>query len=694
MDRHIPMHALPEEIQKMSPEEKFCKYCGVSYLILHEFKAMEEKMKAMEKEMKFYQESVERERRLQEKLQSLSRDFEQYKIDSESKTERIRDASIQLKSQQTEYQRVHKELSHLQHELKIKIRLSQVFSQRLSEYKYFWNKTLSLLTFTKRELTSIKNEIYDNFQDWTSLKREVFLQITSISETALTEIETLNKSLTASQRTKVCLEEEMKNLKLLSDTAILRSQQIHMSKQQEENLQVRCHDLQKEVLDLQCQVEALGLRLQRTVTELDNCKEMLANKSNEADECQRELRKLKFESIISESRHTRLLKEKEDSLMTCQQIYKALQEELTAKERQEEDSKRIINLSESELEITKVLLNQTRQEVTMLKNERELMLMSHQKSIEQLQETIRQKMLSDDSWKEKIETELAKERARHLAEFEEKALLFKEEAKLELDIEKEKHQEIIQKYKKEQKELQMKISDLIAGATRDLRLEVTTLKEKLHKSHIQYTEESESKKKEIENLKNLVAEFESRLKKEIDSNHSVSEDLRKEIKHKSDELERVLLAQTQLIQQLSQSQEENTFLQETVRRECEERSELTQALSQAREQLLALRKLSGSLPRPLCSLSRGSPNLPAPASGDRRDSSRSIDRRDSSRAALRAGRGLRTPRASRRSISPPAGKPSRVVSSSVPALPQQQLPRSRASSQRLAATLWRRLSRQ
>ena len=33
----------------------------------------------------------------------------------------------------------------------------------------------------------------------------------------------------------------------------------------------------------------------------------------------------------------------------------------------------------------------------------------------------------------------------------------KEEAKLELNIEKEKHQEIIQKYKKEQEELQMKV---------------------------------------------------------------------------------------------------------------------------------------------------------------------------------------------------------------------------------------------
>uniref|UniRef100_A0A8C0NSQ4 Leucine, glutamate and lysine rich 1 n=2 Tax=Canis lupus familiaris TaxID=9615 RepID=A0A8C0NSQ4_CANLF len=89
MDRHIPMHALPEEIQKMSPEEKVCKYCGVSYLILHEFKAMEEKVKAMEKEMKFYQGSVDREKRLQEKLRSLSQDFEQYKIENESKRERL-----------------------------------------------------------------------------------------------------------------------------------------------------------------------------------------------------------------------------------------------------------------------------------------------------------------------------------------------------------------------------------------------------------------------------------------------------------------------------------------------------------------------------------------------------------------------------------------------------------------------------
>ncbi|XP_014443786.1 leucine-, glutamate- and lysine-rich protein 1 [Tupaia chinensis] len=694
MDRHIPMHALPEEIQKMSPEEKVCKYCGVSYLILHEFKAMEEKVKAMEKEMQFYQGSVDREKRLQEKLKSLCQEFEQCKIDNESKTERLRDTSMQLKSQENEFQRVQKELNHLQHELKIKQRQSQVSSQKLLEYKYFWNKTLTLLTFTKRELTSIKNEVYDNFQNWTSLKGEVFLQIKSITETALTEIDILNKSLAVSHRSKVCLEEEMKNLKLLSDAAILRSQQIQTSKQQEVNLQIRCQDLQKEVLDLQCQVEALGLKLQNAVMEMDSYKERLMNKSNEVDDCQRELRKLKFESIISESRHTRLLKEKEDSLMTCQQIYKTLQEELTAKERQEEDIKRRISLAENELEITKTLLNQTKEEVVTLKNERELMLVSHQKSIEQLQETLRQKLLSDDNWREKIETELSKERARHLIEVEEKVLLFKEEAKLELDIEKERHQEIIQKYKKEQEQLQMKISDLIAGATRDLRLEVTALEEKLCESHIRHTEESESKEKQIENLKNLVAEYESRLKKEIDSNDSISENLRKETKQKSDELESVMLAQAQLIQQLNQTKEENTFLQETVRRECEERFELTEALGQAREQLLELRKLSGSLPLSPCALSKGSLTSPPAMTGSSR-AEKSLPRLDSEK-------GTRIPSlcgGPKPTASPAPDNSTRVSPPGLPVLRQPYPPRSRASSvsqtrKRLAAILRRRLSQQ
>ncbi|XP_059121415.1 protein LEKR1 isoform X2 [Peromyscus eremicus] len=602
----------------------------------------------------------------------------------------IQDANMQIKKQQNEFQRIQEELGHLQHELTTKQKQSQAFSQKLSEYKYFWNKTLLLLTFTKRELTSIKYEIHDNFQNWTSLKGEVLLQIKSISDTALAEIDMLNKSLTISQRNKVCLEEEMKNLKLLSDAAILRSQQMQVSKQHEVNLQTRCYDLQKEALDLQCQVDALGLRLQKTVMELDSCKETLMKKSNDADNCQRELRKLKFESVISESRHNRLLKEKDDSLMTCQQLYKTLQEELTTKERQEEDIKRRINLAENEREMTKALLHQTQEEILTLKNERELMLVAHKKSIEQMQETLRQKLLSDDSWREKAEAELTKERARHLIELQEQALLFKEEAKLELDIEKEKHQEVIRKYQQEQEGLQMKIADLIAGATKDLRLEVASLQEKLNQSHEQYTKESESKEKEIEDMKSLVAELECRLKQESGHEDSVSEDLKKEVKQKADELERVMLAQTQLLQQFSQSQEENTFLQETVRRECEERFELTEALSQAREQLLELRRSEGSLP---CSLNKGTLTYPATAVSNHRE--RSSMRQNCRRATNTTSlHGLPKPTAS---LTP--DKLKKVISSGLPTLPQTYPPKGRASSvnetrQRLTAILSRRLSQQ
>ena len=51
---------------------------------------------------------------------------------------------------------------------------------------------------------------------------------------------------------------------------------------------------------------------------------------------------------------------------------------------------------------------------------------------------------------------------------------------------------------------------------------------------------------------------------------------------------------------------QNALLQETVRRECEERYELTAALTQAREQVLELKKLSGNFPLSPCSLTQGS----------------------------------------------------------------------------------------
>uniref|UniRef100_A0A8B9TI02 Uncharacterized protein n=1 Tax=Anas platyrhynchos TaxID=8839 RepID=A0A8B9TI02_ANAPL len=70
---HFPPHS---SAIHMSREETVCKYCGVK------------KVKALEKQITFYEGSIEREKRLQEELQSLYLDLEHCRADRESKTER------------------------------------------------------------------------------------------------------------------------------------------------------------------------------------------------------------------------------------------------------------------------------------------------------------------------------------------------------------------------------------------------------------------------------------------------------------------------------------------------------------------------------------------------------------------------------------------------------------------------------
>ncbi|XP_040535374.1 protein LEKR1 isoform X4 [Gallus gallus] len=618
MRRHVPVHALPEEIQKMSRDQTVCQYCGVSYLILHEFKVMEEKIKAMEKEIKFYEGSIEREKGLQEELQSLYQDLERCRADGKSKTERITSLTMELKTKQDELKNVKEDLQYFQEEKEAAHKQSQVLRSTLEHHCSTLSRAVSLFPFIRRELESIKEVVSSNLESWAALKEEIFQQIRTVSKEALTEIPKLNQKLAKSQRENECLQEKVKHLTLVADTVELKTQQLQTSLQQGSELQSRCHELQKETLDLTNQVETTEHKLQKVTAEMDHYKKLLMVKSAELDVCQNELKKMKNENGISESRLAKELKEKEESLLICQQVCKRLQEEVAEKERREGDLRRRTSQSESELETLKALLTQTEEEVVMLKQERELMLISHQNRTEQLQETLRQKIRNEDNWREKVEIDLAKGEARH----KEAILKVKEEARVELDTERQKQQELITKYQRDHEELQKKIPELISSATNSLRMEAEILEKKLQDVQIKLAEKDEEKEKEIQSLKRLITELEFQLKVEQNNNESLLDNMRKEIKHKSDELEELTQERTQLIHSLSQVQEENTLLQETVRRECEERYELTAALTQAREQVLQLRKLSGNFPLSPRSLAQGSLTSSAALRADYGHSSR------------------------------------------------------------------------
>ncbi|NXF99379.1 LEKR1 protein, partial [Sakesphorus luctuosus] len=137
---------------------------------------------------------------------------------------------------------------------------------------------------------------------------------------------------------------------------------------------------------------------------------------------------------------------------------------------------------------------------------------------------------------------------------------------------------------------------LISSATKSLRMETEILEKKLQDAQMKLAEKDGDKEKEIQSLKRLISELEFQLTMEKSNNESFLDKLRKEMKHKSDELEKLTQERTQLIHSLSQVQEENALLQDTVRRECEERCGLTAALGRAREQVLQLRRLSGTFP--------------------------------------------------------------------------------------------------
>lgn len=74
-------HPLPEEIKKMGRDETVCKFCGISYLIHNEIKALEDKLKAAEEELVFYRGMEGRESLLKQKICELENELQKAKED-------------------------------------------------------------------------------------------------------------------------------------------------------------------------------------------------------------------------------------------------------------------------------------------------------------------------------------------------------------------------------------------------------------------------------------------------------------------------------------------------------------------------------------------------------------------------------------------------------------------------------------
>jgi hypothetical protein len=69
-ERYTPQFPLPVDITSMSREDTVCQFCGVSYLIHNEIKALEEKCHKLEADLVYYAGISSREAKLEQTLQN------------------------------------------------------------------------------------------------------------------------------------------------------------------------------------------------------------------------------------------------------------------------------------------------------------------------------------------------------------------------------------------------------------------------------------------------------------------------------------------------------------------------------------------------------------------------------------------------------------------------------------------------
>ncbi|XP_053534162.1 GRB10-interacting GYF protein 2 [Ictalurus punctatus] len=167
------------------------------------------------------------------------------------------------------------------------------------------------------------------------------------------------------------------------------------------------------------------------------------------------------------------------------------------------------------------------------------------------------------------------------------------------DIERQKYEQLIDKYHTEYQQLQDKLPALVQSAVLELKDEVSALQERLRE-----------REEEVTRVREEVSERLGRLVRE---QQEQVEQLQHKLQEHQQEAHRDV---QQLSKENSALHEENCLLQETVRRECEERAELTAALSLAREQLLGVRQTAANSSIPHSSASSSLPSLSAGHSRD------------------------------------------------------------------------------
>ncbi|XP_067048931.1 uncharacterized protein [Acropora muricata] len=484
--RFIPEHPLPKEIQEMKRDDTVCQFCGVSYLIHNEMKALEMRVKEVEKQLEYYKGSVKREEQLKVKVASMEEESDKLSRALQASEQRtsILDADLISKQDQIE------ELKRKNNDLKID---KQNDLSQLRDHVKFLSRSQRDLQIQRTGLKDLKlfveekNEAFS--EQITNLSTDVALFCMKFLEEKHKLVEKLTRCKTGKAFAEEALQKSDVSLQELSSKCMLLESKV--SEQDKELKRVKeQNDLYNK--EIQCYKELTKSKS----SDLNNCKEKL---QTQTEVFQQEIT-LKEDKLLSKESQIRELTE------NCQNLEKRIAE--FTNDRNSEEEKKLNRAAE--MEALKESLTKANDEVAALKLEREMMIAAHHNRIEQLRESFKKKMEEADAWPSKLEKIMNEKEAQFL---EEKSNLWKELTdgfQKEMDEEQQKHIDDLAAWRKEAKAAQDKFREDITSLNRKHREEIKQLERAATEAQGETEQTRNASKSIIQNLEAKILDLEHR----------------------------------------------------------------------------------------------------------------------------------------------------------------------------------------
>ncbi|XP_034460840.1 leucine-, glutamate- and lysine-rich protein 1 isoform X1 [Hippoglossus hippoglossus] len=573
-----PMYPLPEEIKKMDRSETVCRYCGVSYLIYHEFHQLNTRLAQLETELQELREAAQREKAqrealelsrlewetalnlevqrkaeeretsMKEELEEKRRDTERllredndrrgremeedYEKISEEKEKKLRGELGDLEVERLRRQREELERRNEEREKVLSDALHKANTNldELRKYLQQVEERLAVAASRKKEAEQLlkketrQGEILRGVcvQQVKALRATLIVLLSSASE--LTDIRGFLSQLTGAWQA-------------------FKSQILQHSTQV---LSVLKEELKHSSEELQKTTEAREKLTQQLMQQRRQSEEQLSQQQDSEKEHRGRILRLKDEL---EAKHERWL--------SCQQRCDTIQEQLSSWQQRQEETKRKYCAAEEEVARLREALEKDQQETRELRKERDILIDSHGRTLEKMEDDCRQQLAS------KLAATLGEQRTQSALQLREQMEEFRREVELEMTIDREKNRLLLLHYQRDSTQLQQKL--------KQREQELGGLKEELLKERRSREEERRT-------------QVEQRRRREEETHQQLQ---------LSQQQEALQLSKLKLTNERNaELLEEVALLQETVRRECQEREELTAALSAAQVELLGLRSPS------------------------------------------------------------------------------------------------------